>query len=152
MNTEQAKQYCQSKPEALADYPFGPDVVVYKIRNKIFALIPEHVNANSVLTAEKNKNRIPKRIRSSISLKCDPDRAQALRDLYPAITGGYHLNKKHWNTLLLDGSVPQSEIESQIDHSYCLVVSGLRKNERDALRLRYGDAVLLNTSTKKHTG
>lgn len=137
MNRTEAKHYCQAKPEATVEYPFGPEVAVYKIRGKVFALIPE-----AKQTAEKNSPvkgaSMPKDLSHSISLKCDPDRAQALRDIYPAISGGYHLNKKHWNTILFDGSVPTSEIESQIDHSYQQVVKGLRKIDRDALVLRYG--------------
>jgi len=124
MNRQQVKAYCSAKPEAVLEYPFGDDVAVYKIRGKIFALVPEVAN------------------RLSVSLKCEPNRAAALRDIYPAVTAGYHLNKKHWNTVLLDGSLPTSEIEIQIDHSYFLVFSGLRKADRNALLLRFGEDAL----------
>ncbi len=69
----------------------------------------------------------------SISLKCDPDHALALRAQYPAVTGGYHLNKKHWNTVTLDGSIPQVEIFEMIDESYDLVFASLKKGVRDSI-------------------
>ncbi len=123
------------------EYPFGPEVAVFKIRGKIFALVPEDKREtptqNSVKAPPMKGASMPARLSHSISLKCDPDRAQALRDIYPAITGGYHLNKKHWNTIVLDDSVPSSEIESQIDHSYSLVFHALKKADRNALLLRY---------------
>lgn len=77
-----------------------------------------------------------------MNLKCDPMQAQELRDIFEAVIPGYHMNKKHWNTVILDGSIPNSEIERMIDHSYTLVVKGLRKKERSQLQLHYSDAVL----------
>ena len=141
MNREQAKAYCLSKPEACLEYPFGPEVAVIKIRGKIFALVPEAKQSATLPSPVKGAS-VPTKLSHSISLKCEPHRAQALRDIYPAITGGYHFNKKHWNTVLLDGSVPASEIESQIDHSFCLVFSGLKKADRQALILRFGESAL----------
>ena len=101
-----------SKPGTEETTPFGPDVLVYKVGGKMFAL-----------TA-------PDDFPASINLKCDPDRAIELRDTWKAITPGYHMNKKHWNTLVLDGSVPTSLIRELIDHSYELVVKSLPKNRR----------------------
>ena len=72
-----------------------------------------------------------------MNLKCDPDEANALRDVFVAVIPGYHMNKKHWNTVILDGTIPVSEIERMIDRSYGLVVKGLKKAERQALELRY---------------
>lgn len=113
MEREALRAECLSKRGATEDFPFGDDVAVMKVRGKVFALLP--VDG------------------SSISLKCDPTRAVMLRDTYPAITPGYHLNKRHWNTITLDGSVPEDEIIEMIDHSYDLVVLGLPKKERESL-------------------
>ncbi|WP_308368150.1 MULTISPECIES: MmcQ/YjbR family DNA-binding protein [unclassified Microbulbifer] len=120
MDYDAARDYLLSRPEAVEDFPFGPNAAVFKIKDKMFAL----------LSARKGV--------SSINLKCDPEEAQALRDIFPGVLPGYHMNKKHWNTVLLDGSVPNYEIERMIDRSYGLVVKGLRKVEREALELAYG--------------
>jgi len=72
-----------------------------------------------------------------MNLKCDPDEANALRDVFDAVIPGYHMNKKHWNTVILDGTVPVNEIERMVDRSYGLVVKGLKKSEQQALELRY---------------
>jgi predicted DNA-binding protein (MmcQ/YjbR family) len=115
MNYAAAKTYLLSQPEAVEDYPFGPEAAVFKVRNKIFGLLMQ----------EKGEARI--------NLKCDPDEALALRDIFPSITPGYHMNKKHWNTVLLDGSVPVGEIERMIDNSYLLVVQGMPVAKRPLL-------------------
>src|SRR5688572_13906671 len=115
MNYARAKAYLLSQPEAVEDYPFGPEAAVFKVRNKMFGLLMEG----------KEEARI--------NLKCDPDEALALRDIFPAVTPGYHMNKKHWNTVLLDGSVPDGEIERMIDNSYRLVVKGMPANKRPLL-------------------
>ncbi|KZY43878.1 MULTISPECIES: MmcQ/YjbR family DNA-binding protein [unclassified Oleiphilus] len=124
MNYETAKQYLLSKPEAREDYPFGPDVMVPKIKAKMFATLG--VNDNI----------------AQMNLKCDPNQANELRDLFEAVKPGYHMNKLHWNTIILDGSIPVGEIERMIDHSYKLVVKKLRKAERQALELSYGKEAL----------
>ena len=95
--------------------PFGPDALVFKVKGKMFALV--------------GWQRSPLRL----SLKCDPDDALALRDMYPAVQPGYYLNKKHWNTITLDGTIPDAELLTMIDNSYRLVVTSLKKAERDAL-------------------
>ncbi len=115
MNYAGTKAYLLSQPEAEEDYPFGPEAAVFKIRNKMFGLLME----------SKGKARI--------NLKCDPDEALALRDIFPAITAGYHMNKKHWNTVQLDGSVPSGEIERMIDNSYMLVINGMPRAQRPLL-------------------
>ena len=115
MNYARAKACLLSQPEAVEDYPFGPEAAVFKVRNKMFGLLMEG----------KEEARI--------NLKCDPDEALALRDIFPAVTPGYHMNKKHWNTVLLDGSVPDGEIERMIDNSYRLVVKGMPANKRPLL-------------------
>jgi predicted DNA-binding protein (MmcQ/YjbR family) len=106
---------CGALPGAVETYPFGDGVAVFKVGGKMFALVP--------LSGEP----------ASVSLKCDPDFALSLRDRYPAITAGYHLNKRHWNTVVLDGTVPDDEVLELIDHSYDLVVSGLPKAQRAQL-------------------
>ncbi len=129
MDFEQSRDYLQNKPEAQLCYPFDPDVLVYKIMGKMFALISD--------TGGKSPNKLPQ-----MNLKCDPLHAQELRDVFDAVIPGYHMNKKHWNTVILDGSIPPSEIERMIDHSYTLVVKGLTKKERSQLQLHYSEAEL----------
>lgn len=106
---------CGAEPGAVEDFPFGPDVAVFKVGGKMFALVP--------------LGRPP----GSVSLKCDPDLAIGLRRRHAAITAGYHLNKRHWNTITLDGSVSDDELGGLIDHSYELVVARLPKAERQKL-------------------
>ena len=96
------RDYCISKNNATEGLPFGDDTLVFKTGGKIFAL----VNLEGDL---------------SINLKCDPVLALELRERYTAVTPGYHMNKKHWNTVFLDGSIPDSMVLSWIDHSYDLV-------------------------------
>jgi predicted DNA-binding protein (MmcQ/YjbR family) len=111
MNHKQVEDYILSLPDTKLDYPFGAEVAVYKIENpsigteqaKMFALIQE--------------GSYPLKI----SLKCDPQLAKLLRDKYETVLPGYHLNKKHWNTILLTGQLPWQEIQGFIRHSYELV-------------------------------
>lgn len=114
MNFADVRRYLMAKQGVTEERPFGPDVLVYKVVGKMFALLPEDPPL-------------------SISLKCDPDDALALRDMYTAVQPGYHLNKKHWNTVTIDGSIPTPEIQRMIDHSYDLVVQGLKQAERNLL-------------------
>ena len=104
-----------SKAVVTEETPFGPDVLVYKLAGKMFA----------TLGFEDEVGRM--------NLKCDPDRALELRDEYEAIIPGYHMNKKHWNTLILDGSLPPKLAGELIDHSYDLVVKGMPKKLREEL-------------------
>jgi len=110
-NQQKYKNYLLEKPYALLDFPFGLAVMVFKVKGKMFASVA--TDRASGLCA--------------LNLKCDPDEAQALRDIYKAITAGYHMNKKHWNTVLIDGSIAPTEIERMIDNSYQLVVRSLPK-------------------------
>ncbi len=120
MDYQAAKTYLLSKPDSVEDYPFGPEVMVPKVKGKMFATLAHDGDM------------------ANMNLKCDPNHAFELRDLFAAVKPGYHMNKKHWNTVVLDGSIPQGEIERMIDHSYALVVKGLKKVEREALELSYG--------------
>lgn len=115
MGLEELKHYLLAKTATTEEVPFGPGVWVYKVMGKMFALVPWDANPLSV------------------SLKCDPVRAVELRTIYPAVTGGYHLNKRHWNTVIIDGSIPLLEIHWMIDHSYDLVVKGLPRAVRSQL-------------------
>lgn len=103
MTHKEIEEYVLSMPNAVLDYPFGEDVAVYKVGGKMFALI-----------AEKSD---PVRI----SLKCDPQLAEILREKYETVLPGYHLNKKHWNTIVLTGQLPIEEVQGFIRHSYDLV-------------------------------
>ncbi|REG82189.1 MmcQ/YjbR family DNA-binding protein [Marinomonas pollencensis] len=120
MFDEAVKQYLLAKPEAVEEYPFGPDAMVVKVQQKMFALC------------------MVRNGQQAVNLKCDPDEAQQLRDIFSAVSAGYHMNKRHWNTVLLDGSLPPSEIERMIDNSYSLVVKGLKKADREGLEARHG--------------
>lgn len=109
MNHKQVEEYLLSLPGAKLTYPFGKDVAVYKVpsagEDKMFALIAE--NSDPL----------------KISLKCDPQLAVILRDKYETVMAGYHLNKKHWNTIVLTGQIPWDEIQGFILHSYQLVAN-----------------------------
>ena len=105
------------KPGAEETTPFGPNVLVYKVGGKLFALTD------------------PDEFPARINLKCDPERAVSLREEHEAIIPGYHMNKRHWNTLILDNSLPSRLVKELIDHSYDLVVASLSKAERAKLRL-----------------
>jgi predicted DNA-binding protein (MmcQ/YjbR family) len=115
MDSKKYFTYCLSKMGAFEDYPFGPDVIVIKVAKKMFALLSTR---NGVI---------------NLSLKCNPELAEILRSEYKSIIPGYHLNKRHWNTLLLDGSIPESEVWSLIDHSYDLIIKSLRSVERQEI-------------------
>lgn len=105
MTHKLVEEYVLSMPNAQLDYPFGEDVAVYKVHDKMFALIPEKAS--------------PVRI----SLKCDPELAKLLREKYVTVMAGYHLNKKHWNTIVLSGEIVWEDIQGFIRHSYELVVN-----------------------------
>jgi predicted DNA-binding protein (MmcQ/YjbR family) len=104
MNIEILREYCISKKNITESFPFGDDTLVFKTEGRIFALI----NLEGDL---------------SINLKCNPARAIELIERYSSVIPGYHMNKKHWNTIYIDGSVPDKEIFSWIDHSYDLVLN-----------------------------
>ncbi|MGZ9584848.1 MmcQ/YjbR family DNA-binding protein [Paenibacillus marinisediminis] len=106
--------YCMTKRGTSLTNPFGPDVNVMKVGNKMYALLPADGGPQ-------------------ISLKCDPLRADALREQYPEITPGYHLNKQHWNSIALDGNLTDEEIIDLIDHSYDLVIKKMTKSERASI-------------------
>lgn len=106
------RSYLLAKAGALEDFPFDDKTLVLKVGGKMFALL--------------GLNEEPLRV----NLKCDPLKAEVLRQRYPAVLPGYHMNKRHWNTVVLDGSVPEEEVLAMIDDSYELVVKGLPKAQR----------------------
>ncbi|MGD9931708.1 MAG: MmcQ/YjbR family DNA-binding protein [Mangrovibacterium sp.] len=114
MNIEKLRNYCVSKKGVTEEFPFDETTLVFKVMGKMFALI----DLEGDLT---------------VNLKCDPETAVELRELYSCVLPGYHMNKKHWNTVLIDGSVNDRLIESWIDHSYKLVAEKLTKAQKDQL-------------------
>lgn len=130
MDYKQAENYSLSRPEATKNYPFGPDVAVFKIKNKMFALLG--------ICGEKGKELgIEYAGYSFLNLKCDPEESFMLRDIFPEILPAYHMSKKHWISVVLKESMPEKEIERLIDRSYGLVVKSLKKAERTQLELAY---------------
>jgi predicted DNA-binding protein (MmcQ/YjbR family) len=109
MDLETLREYCLGKPAASESMPFGEDVLVFKVAGKIFALA--------------SLDEVP----ATANLKCDPDLALELRDRYEQVRPGYHMNKKHWNTVEIEGGIPAGELRKMIDHSYDLVVKSLPK-------------------------
>lgn len=114
-----------SKQETAQSFPFGKEVYVYKVKTKMFA----------TLSLGKMNNDNDEQ-HWWLNLKCDPDEAIMLRDIFPSIIPGYHMNKKLWNTIILDGSVPQGEIERMIDNSFMLVVSKMTKKEQCSILIK----------------
>jgi predicted DNA-binding protein (MmcQ/YjbR family) len=109
MDLAQLREYCLRKDRATERTPFGPDVLVFKVGGKMFALAA--------------LDEVPTRV----NLKCDPDLALELRDRYEEVRPGYHMNKKHWNTVQIEGDIPDPELRKMIDHSYDLVARSLPK-------------------------
>ncbi|NOX98662.1 MAG: MmcQ/YjbR family DNA-binding protein [Verrucomicrobia bacterium] len=118
MYAEDVRKVLLSKEHVFEETPFGPEVLVYKVGGKMFAL----------LTIEE----VPVRM----NLKCDPERSLDLRDRHESIIPGYHMNKKHWNTLVLDQMLPERLIRELIDHSYDLVFASLTKKVKESLDMR----------------
>ena len=110
MDIESFRNYCLSFPDTTEEFPFGPENMVFKVRGKMFAL-----------TDIENFQ--------SINLKCDPELVIELRERYPAVQPGYHMNKKHWNTILMDHSISDKLIKEWITHSYEQVLAKLPKKK-----------------------
>jgi predicted DNA-binding protein (MmcQ/YjbR family) len=111
MDHKTVEEYILSMPNAVLEYPFGEGVAVYKVNEKMYALIQEKSDP------------------LQLSLKCDPLLAKTLRERFETVMEGYHLNKKHWNTILLTGQLPWDEIQALILHSYILVTEGEDNNQ-----------------------
>ena len=117
MKKDELNQYLLAKPESSLDFPFGADVSVFKVKGKMFALLGFH-------------NDLP-----MLNLKCDPDEAVMLCDVFSAIKPGYHMDKRHWVSIYFDGSVPVGEVERLIDNSYLLVVKKMPKRDQRSILL-----------------
>ena len=115
MNIEQVREYCISKKGIEETFPFDEVTLVFKVMGKMYAL----------LSLDKGTN---------INLKCDPERAIQLREKHNAITPGFHMNKKHWNTIDFNSNIPDTLVKELIDHSYELVVSSLTKKLKTELK------------------
>jgi len=114
-NFEALQAYCTAKKGVTEDFPFDEVTLTYKVMGKIFLFVP--------LDSDQFE----------VAAKCDPSYAEELREQYEEVRPGYHLNKKHWNSILLNGSLPQNLIKELIDHSYDMVVKGLTKKVRQEL-------------------
>ncbi len=112
---EHLRSYCAKKAGAKETFPFDNKTLVFKVMNKMFALC----------NIESEELRV--------NLKCKPEFAELLREKYHSISPGYHMNKKHWNTVTIDGSIPNDELLYLIDHSYELVVKNMKKADREIL-------------------
>ena len=115
MNIEELREYCISKKGVTESFPFDETTLVFKVMNKMYAL----TNLDGNL---------------SINLKCDPEKAVKLREEYSSVLPGYHMNKKHWNTVMIDGSISTVLVKEWIDNSYNLVVLSLPKKLREELK------------------
>ncbi len=116
MDIESLRSYClKKKGKITEEFPFDEETLVFKVNGKVFLLM--------------NINERP----LSVNLKCEPGLALELRERYDAVQPGYHMNKKHWNTVTIDGSIPPGEVWRMIDLSYEAVVGGLKKADRDIL-------------------
>ena len=116
MNIESFRLYCLKKKGVTEEFPFDENTLVFKVMGKMFALT--------------DLVDLP----FTINLKCDPEKAIELREKYDAVQPGYHMNKKHWNTITIDNSIPELELLKMIDHSYKLVVNGLKKSDHEKLK------------------
>jgi predicted DNA-binding protein (MmcQ/YjbR family) len=115
MDIESFRDYCLNKNGVEESFPFDDKILAFKVMGKVFAL-------TSINDAE-----------FTVNLKCDPERAIELRESYEDVQPGYHMNKKHWNTVHFENGLEEDLLVELIDHSYNLVVKGLRKKDRDFL-------------------
>ena len=115
MTPDEVERIALGLPEATMDHAFGPEVNVYKVAGKVFGIMQ------------------PSGEPPQVTLKCEPSLALELRAQFPAVVPGYHTNKKHWNTVVLDGSVPGDEVRDMVEHAYDRVVASLPKAQRTRL-------------------
>lgn len=114
MNIEELREYCLAKKGVTESFPFDESTLVFKVSGKMFALT-DLVDA------------------FSINLKCDPEKAIELREQYPCVVPGYHMNKQHWNSVFIDGSVNDKLLKEWIDNSYDLIVKSLTKKQQQEI-------------------
>ena len=116
MNIEEITEYCLNKKGVTQEFPFDEVTLVFKVMGKMFLLA--------------SLEKIP----LQINIKCSPEEAVEVREKYEAVIPGYHMNKQHWNTVIIDNSIPPKNILSWIDNSYDLIVSGLKKSKKEELK------------------
>lgn len=116
MNVEDLRDYCLLKPCVTEEFPFGNETLVFKVGGKVFLLIRLEPG-------------------NCFNVKCEPEQAIILREQYAEIIPGFHMNKKHWNTVYMNGTLKPDLLKELIDHSYALVLSGFSKNQRELLGL-----------------
>ena len=126
MTNQDAEQYLLKNPEARVDYPFGDEIKVFKVKSKVFATLA--IGKMGKGDGEKSY--------WWLNLKCDPDEAVMLRDIFSSVIPGYHMDKRLWNTIILDDSIPQGEIERMMDNSFKLVVSKMTKKDQQSIILQ----------------
>ncbi|WP_295769726.1 MmcQ/YjbR family DNA-binding protein [uncultured Mucilaginibacter sp.] len=114
MNIEDVRNYCLQKQGVNESFPFGPETLVFKVGEKLFLLI-------GLDTANR------------FNVKCDPERAVELREQFTEVQPGYHMNKRHWNTVYMDGSLSRKQLCEMIDHSYTLIANSLPKKIKQEL-------------------
>ena len=119
MNTEELREYCLRKPGVTESFPFDVDTLVFKVGGKVFLL--ESLDGHS------------------FNAKCDPDLAEELRERHPEVKPGYHMNKKHWNTVDLNGSLSRTELAEMVDHSYQLIFSKLTQKQKEEIAAAGGN-------------
>lgn len=147
----QARNWLLDFPDTVEDFPFGPEVAVFKVKGKMFATLSlgkatpsanthiasiNDVQASDECTkgcSKEDSNECSKKY--WMNLKCDPHEAVMLRDVFSAVIPGYHMNKQHWNTVILDGSLPAGELQRMIKHSFMLVVNKLPKKAQESILL-----------------
>ena len=115
MNIETLRDYCLSKKAVTEDFPFGETTLVFRVKEKIFLLVS--IDSDPL----------------QFNAKCDPEKAIQLREEYDTVKPGYHMNKKHWNTVIIDGTISTKLIKEMIDDSYDLIIQSLPKKLREEL-------------------
>ena len=124
MDQQQAREYLLNKPFTVETFPFGEGVSVFKVKHKMFATLA----IGKMGKGDNEDNDI-----CWMNLKCDPQEAIMIRDIFPSVIPGYHMSKVHWNTVKLDGSVPKGEIQRMMDNSFDLVVSNMAKKDQQSI-------------------
>jgi predicted DNA-binding protein (MmcQ/YjbR family) len=122
MTPQELSECALELPGTLDDEAFGPGATVFKVEGKVFAILQDETDSQP----------------AQVTLKCAPDLALHLRDQYPAVGPGYHVNKRHWNTVVLDSTIPSPEVREMVEHSWDRVVAGMPKAARDRLTLQRG--------------
>ena len=127
MDQQQVREYLLNKPFSVETFPFGKEVAVFKVKHKMFATLA--------------RGKLGKDVNESediywLNLKSAPQEAIMLRDIFPSVIPGYHMSKVHWNTVKLDGSVPQGEIQRMMDNSFNLIVNNMTKDDQQSILIK----------------